>query len=293
MLGWGVNRMAILRRFVVKGDHYPGPRSLNMPILSLPNFTILNTQETDHDIMVNMEYTEHPVSCEKCRSKTATLKCHDAREHWFFDFPIRGKRTKLCVQHRRFKCSDCGAVFFQRLTGIDDKRDMTNRMVAWIGPKSLAVSFSMMAHSLGCADVTVRNIFMEHAERKAKELKSETPRVVGIDEICLGKKKRDKYRCVITDIEKRTMVDFLSDRDKKTVIKYFSTLDAEAVEIVCCDMWPSYRDAARIAFPKAPVVIASTSSGWFKTPWKPSGRLYASQLPARNGRCLRTTVSCS
>ena len=113
----------------------------------------------------------------------------------------------------------------------------------------------MMAHNLGCSDVTVRNVFMEFSEQKAKELKSETPRVLGIDEVCLGKKKRDKYRCVITDIEKHTLVDFLRDRDKKTVIKYLSTLDKGAVDIICCDMWESYKDAAKIVFPKAVVVV--------------------------------------
>lgn len=226
-----------------------------MPAINLPHFTVLDIQEADHDIMVKVEYTEEPVSCEKCRSRTATLKRHDSREHWFFDFPIRGKRTKLCVQHRRFKCSECGAVLFQRLFGIDEKRDMTNRLVKWMGPEALAVSFEMMAHNIGCSDVTARNIFMEFSEQKAKELKTQTPRVLGIDEICLGKKKRDKYRCVITDIERHTLIDFLRDRDKKTVIKYLSTLDKDAVDVVCCDMWESYKDAARIVFPSAVIVI--------------------------------------
>lgn len=226
-----------------------------MPAINLRYFTVLDIKESEHDVMVKVEYTEDPAFCEKCRSSCATLKRHDSREHWFFDFPIRGKRTKLCVQHRRFKCSECNAVFFQRLFGIDEKRDMTTRLVKWIGPEALAVSFEMLAHNLGCSDVTVRNIFMEYTEQKAKELKSETPRVLGIDEICLGKKKRDKYRCVITDIERHTLIDFLRDRDKKTVIKYFTALDKSAVDVICCDMWPSYRDAARIAFPDAPIVI--------------------------------------
>lgn len=85
-----------------------------------------------------------------------------------------------------------------------------------------------MAHNLGCSDVTVRNIFMEYSEQKAKELKSETPRVLGIDEICLGKKKGDKYRCVITDIEKHTLVDFLRDRDK---IRFYPFLQRKIIEI--------------------------------------------------------------
>jgi transposase len=226
-----------------------------MPAIKLPNFTVLGIKEALNDIAVGVEYTGHPSACERCKSTTATLKRHDSREQWILDFPIRGKRTKLCLEHRRFKCSECGKVFFEPLIGIDEKRNMTARLVAWIGPEALAVPFHMMAHNLGCTDSTVRNVFMEYAEQKAKELKSKTPRVLGIDEICLGKIKRDKYRCVITDIEDHSLVEFLRDRDKKTVIKYFTTLDASAVKIVCCDMWLPYRDAARIVFPGAVVVI--------------------------------------
>ena len=103
-----------------------------MDVIKLLNFKVLNTKESDHDFMVNVEYSVLPLECVRCKSQSASLKRHDSREHWFFDFPIRGKRTKLCVQHRRFKCSECGAVFFEPLLGIDDKRDMTKRLVAWI-----------------------------------------------------------------------------------------------------------------------------------------------------------------
>jgi transposase len=226
-----------------------------MPAISLPNFTVTDTTETDHDIMVNAEYMALPYRCERCESRTADLKRHDAREHWFFDFPIRGKRVKLCVKHRRFKCSECGAVFFEPLAGIDPKRDMTKRLVDWIGAEALAMPFNVMAHNIGCTDSTIRNIFLEYVEKQAKLLTFKTPRVLGIDEICLGKKRWDKYRCVVTDIEKRTLVELLRDRDKKTVIKFFCTLDRSAIDIVCMDMWPSYRDAARIVFPDAVVVI--------------------------------------
>ena len=226
-----------------------------MDVIKLLNFKVLNTKESDHDFMVNVEYSVLPLECVRCKSQSASLKRHDSREHWFFDFPIRGKRTKLCVQHRRFKCSECGAVFFEPLLGIDDKRDMTKRLVAWIGPEALAMQFNVMAHNIGCTDSTIRNIFLEYTEQLAVELKSKTPRVLGIDEICLGKIRRDKYRCVVTDIEKKTLVEFLRDRDKKTVIKFFSTLDASKVDIICMDMWASYRDAAKIVFPGKPVVI--------------------------------------
>jgi transposase len=94
---------------------------------------------------------------------------------------------------------------------------------------------------------------MSHREEKAMPMV--TPRVLGIDEICLGKKKRDKYRCVVTNIEGGKLIGFLRDRDKPTVIKYFHTLDASAVEVICMDMWPTYRDAARLVFPKAIIVI--------------------------------------
>lgn len=225
-----------------------------MDAINLPNFAVINTQEAE-DLKISVEYKLFPTTCEKCKSRSATFKRHDSREHWYIDFPIRGKRVKLCVKHRRFRCSECGAVFFEALPGIDVKRDMTKRLVDWIGPEALALKFNVMANNIGCTDSTIRNIFLEYIEQKAKELKPKTPRVLGIDEICLGKQRRDKYRCIVTDIEQRTLVEFLRDRDKKTVIKFFSTLDPSAVDVICMGMWTSYRDAAKIVFPGKPVVI--------------------------------------
>ena len=117
------------------------------------------------------------------------------------------------------------------MIGIDDSRDMTTRLIDWIAKEAIVHKFDVVAHNVGCDINTVRNIFLDMAYKKEKELPLITPRVLGIDEICLGKKKRDKYRCVVTNIEGGKLIGFLRDRDKPTVIKYFHTLDASAVEV--------------------------------------------------------------
>ena len=226
-----------------------------MDAINLPGFYIISTEEAEHDFRINVACDGTPKRCERCSSRTADLKRYDARDHWFFDFPIRGKRVKLCVKHRRFKCPECSAVFFEPLPGMDVQRDMTERLVTWIAQESMGTPFNRVAHQIGCTDTTVRNIFHQYLEQQSKSLKFVTPRILGIDEICLGKRKGDKYRCVITDIEQKTLVEFLRDRNKQTVIKFLSSLDREAVDVICMDMWVPYRDAARVVFPKAPVVI--------------------------------------
>ncbi|WP_237172684.1 hypothetical protein [Paenibacillus lutimineralis] len=57
---------------------------------------------------------------------------------------------------------------------------------------------------------TVRNIFRDYINRLEKTVSFEIPNWLGIDEIHII-----KPRCVITNIEERTLVDFLPNRNKR------------------------------------------------------------------------------
>lgn len=58
------------------------------------------------------------------------------------------------------------------------------------------------------------------------------------------------YRCVITDVENKSVIDILRKRNKDTVISYLSKLqDIDKIELVAMDMWNPYKSAVNTMIP--------------------------------------------
>ncbi len=121
----------------------------------------------------------------------------------------------------------------------------------WIGQQSLKRTFAGVADDAGLDEKTIRNIFRDYINELEAELRFETPRWMGIDEIHLI-----KPRCVISNIRNNTIVNMLPNRDKKTVVNYLYNLQGKSeVQYVAMDMWTPYRDAVQAVLPDARIVI--------------------------------------
>jgi transposase len=82
-------------------------------------------------------------------------------------------------------------------------------------------------------------------------------RRLGIDELSHRKGKGD-YICVLTDLERGTVVDILPDRKKATLLAHFQELGADfcaQITHVSCDLWDAYLGVAQQCFPQAQVVL--------------------------------------
>jgi transposase len=167
------------------------------------------------------------------------------------DLPIHGKRVGLLIKRQRYKCRGCNQTFWERLDQtIDEKRSCTNRLLSYKkqSPKRTFVSIS---EDVGMDEKTIRNIFRDHVSRLEELIRFETPKWLGIDEIHIL-----KPRCVITNIEERTLIDLLPNRNKETVMSYLSRLpNKERIVYVTMDMWKPYKDAVKIVLPKATIII--------------------------------------
>jgi len=168
------------------------------------------------------------------------------------DLPIHGKRVGLLIQRKRYKCRECNQTFWERLDHtIDEKRNCSKRLLTYIEKQSLKRTFISISEDVGLDEKTIRNIFRDYVNRLAGTIRFETPKWLGIDEIHII-----KPRCVITNIEERTLVDMLANRNKETVIHYLQRLpNKERVQYVTMDMWKPYRDAARDILPNATVIV--------------------------------------
>jgi transposase len=97
---------------------------------------------------------------------------------------------------------------------------MTQRLLTWVGQQS------------------VKRVFAAIAEE------------AGLDE------KIWRPRCVLTNVETRTIIDLLPDRSKASVAQGLFTLQNKAtIRYAAMDMWTPYRDAVRAVLPKATIVV--------------------------------------
>lgn len=65
-----------------------------------------------------------------------------------------------------------------------------------------------------------------------------------------------RYRCILTNIEERTLLDLLATRRQDVVTNYLMKLkDRQKIEIVSMDMWTPYRTAVKTVLPQARIVV--------------------------------------
>lgn len=219
-------------------------------ILNLPAYVILKVKETDHDYHIHAETTQGAAQCVACQGDN--IVGYGRNEVFIKDLPMHGKRVGIYIKGRRFRCRDCGRTFMEKLPAVNGNRNMTDRLVSYIGKQSLGRTFTSIADDVGTSEGTVRSIFRDYINELEKTVRFETPQWMGIDEVHIIKKPR----AVISNIKENTIVNLLPDRTKRTVSKYLHHLDGkEDVRYIAMDMWNPYRDAVRDVLPDARIIV--------------------------------------
>ena len=217
--------------------------------LNLPRYTITAFEETDDAYHVAAKIPERPATCPHCAHGGFVGFGH--REQWIRDLPMHGKRVRLYLRTRRFRCKSCHRTFYETLPDVNDKRLMTQRLVAWMGPQAMRRPFVQVAEEVGVDEATVRDVFSDYVAQWEAHRHVETPTWLGLDEIHLT-----KPRGVVTNVRERTLVDILVDRRKDTVSRYLGRLpDRSRIQLVAMDMWRPYKESVEAVLPQAIIVI--------------------------------------
>lgn len=222
-----------------------------MDILGLRGYRVEHVQQTRTDYTITAATTAESESCPFCEVPDRLVK-FGTKAQTVLDAPMRGKNVILKVNRQRYRCRNCGRTHSAPLLHIDERRNMTDRLVAYIREKALKHTFVQVAALVGVHEKTVRNIFGDWVARLEESREVVTPEWLGIDELKLV----NGMRCVIADVKERRLVELLPKRDLRTVSAFLRSMpDRNRVQIVTMDMWRPYRDAAVAIFPAAQVVV--------------------------------------
>ena len=203
--------------------------------LSLPGYQLVDSDEQKEDIHFRLE-APTPVACEGCGVQGEFVR-FGKRDVPYRDLPIHCKRVTLWVVRRRYTCRACKTTFRPQLPEMVDGFRMTLRLHEYVEKESFNHPYTF---------------FNARAEFLGRWHRFETPRILGIDELYLNK----RYRCILTNIEERTLLDLLATRRQDVVTNYLMKLkDRQKVEIVSMDMWNPYRAAVKAVLPQARIVV--------------------------------------
>ncbi|EMH0061283.1 ISL3 family transposase [Providencia rettgeri] len=189
---------------------------------------------------------------ETCPECDGRLYKHGQRINSFADTPIQMQPVKIEVVRTRYRCSSCKIMITPQLSFLDEKRRATHRLIQQVRKRCLERTFTQLAEDTGLVVNTIKNITLDFVQELERDVKFETPMIMGIDELML----MGSYRCVITNLAMNSLYDMLPARTQDTLMPYFATLpDAEKVEWICSDMWRPFKKSFKLYLPNAKLVI--------------------------------------
>lgn len=242
------------KRLETKVDGLSGVWCVGGDILNLAGWRTDRYKETDTDLIIFASITAENVLTCKCGVPSAKLQRWGfTSPTYIYDLPVRGKRTRIYFQQRRYRCP-CGSTLQQLPPSVDEGRRITSRLSHYIKHEAFNIykTFVDLANEVGVSEKLVRDIFTERAEQLEKKRVIETPRWLAIDEVHAGKKEY----CVITDPICQQVLDILPNNFQPTLSKWLLQLpNRRQVEVVTIDMWRSYLGAVHQVLSQAQVVV--------------------------------------
>lgn len=227
---------------------------LNLPGMRVTRYAIEEQGEVEY-LHLFCEHQHDVALCPRCQKVMAGG--YDHKDRCVRHLDIWGKRTLVHFPRRRFDCQVCGKPFTENLTWLGRKRRQTRAFEDYIYQRVKKTPRKHVALEEGLSESTVLDIFKKKAKEQIR-CQTDRPwvRVLGVDEISL-RKGHKQYALVLSDLERRWVIEVLPNRQKDTFEKWLDSLSEEerkAIKVVSMDMWEPYRRAVRAKLPQAQIV---------------------------------------
>lgn len=225
-------------------------------VLDLPSLHVTGYRKERDRIEVFVELASDSAVCPRCDVRST--RRHSQTPIPVRDLPCFGREVYLLLPRRRFKCRHCDKPFTEQLSFVEFGNSFTKRYEEYIYQQCYERSFTVVARQERISDTVIRQVYKSYASTHLQPRgRPQRIRVLGIDEISTRKGHRH-FVCVITDIDRKRVVEVLENRLKDTVIAYLRGLPEtvrESLRYVSIDMWEGYYQAVVEALPKRVKVV--------------------------------------
>lgn len=167
-----------------------------------------------------------------------------------------GYPNQIELIKRRKRCPKCGKVFnCAPLPFMASKRNITKALVSNLIDFGMRTTFLHAQEHFGISDSTAQRVVADYFSEMDEKHKFELPYCLGLDEVKIGR----TFRTTVTNLQKRTLVDFLERRKgdflKEAFEKRYSEEERAKVRWVCTDMYRPFEKPLKSMFPNAEWVI--------------------------------------
>jgi transposase len=198
--------------------------------------------------------------CPECGHLTGRIHDYPEQRH-IHDLPVRGAKTMLVFDVHRLRCEHCRHVFTLRIRDVVADCTYSKRLAREISDPTRKQDVETLSRLYRIGYKTVESILLKASEAKIAE-RQNAPLLVkqlGIDEQS-NRKGQGNYILVITDLERRIVLDVLADRQKATLIEWLEKppagIDLSQLEAAATDLWGHYRDAVSAVFGDKVKIVA-------------------------------------
>ena len=227
-------------------------------MLSLPEFKVTDFKQNENDMGFYVETKERPTVCPVCGCYKPNLVIYKSRKQTVRDINALGKRCALIINRHYYECRECGGRFAEPLESVGEGERLTKRLRLFLALVAPYTPFTELEQEYQISDTTIRKAFLERVHALPKPCELETPKLLGIDEICLMKDdfNRKQPWAIIANGDENTVMEILRNRSKPSIKAFLQSLkDPKKVEVVTMDMWSGYRTAVKEVIPSAMVVV--------------------------------------
>ena len=198
--------------------------------------------------------------CPECGHLATRIHDYPEQRH-IHDTPLRGGKTLLVFDVHRLRCDHCHHVFTLRFRDVVVDCTYSKRLAQEISNPERKQDVQTLSRLYRIGYKTVESILLKASEAKIAQ-RQDCPLVVkqlGIDEMS-NRKGQGNYILVLTDLERRIVLDILPDRQKETLIKWLQTptagIDLSQLEAAATDLWSHYRNAVIAVFGDKVKIVA-------------------------------------
>ncbi len=190
--------------------------------------------------------------CPCCNSSRVTPTFIQTRT--IQSLPIGRHRFFVRVKMHRIRCSDCGAYLMEKLPFISSEKvrytKVLARTVIDLRPE---MSISALAKYFGLHWTTVKEIEKKHLKKKYKKVPLSAVRVIGIDEIYVGK---NRYLTVVRDLDSGAVLHIGEGKGADSLEKFAQRIKRSScrIETVAVDLSAAYTSWTKNNLPDATIV---------------------------------------
>jgi len=213
-------------------------------ILGWPGYRVyrseINEQVKTLRLWVRRKRGNRKLVCSGCGQRVEGIA--EVYEREVRDLPWSELRTTVVIELYRVRCPNCG-IKAEKVPVLPSKAPFSKRFEDAVGQACESAAVRRVARLFGLAASTVRAIDVRYLKRWAEQRKKPALRLMGVDEIYLGKKQ--KFLTVVSNLETGEPLWFGRERRKETLDEFLanhlSGLQRQVIRAACVDMWEPYR----------------------------------------------------